>query len=125
MSTEQRRSLVRAGATGLATLVVLYVAVLVIDRGRNLATFSLVYAVLVLWPGWRYVVAPLVEAARGRVVEATGPVSVSGDKRWVYVGDLRLRTASAGQFGGVADGRSFRVSYGPLTRVVLEAEDLG
>jgi hypothetical protein len=125
MSTEQRRSLLRAGIIGLLTLVALYVAVLVIDRGRNVATFSIVYAALVLWPAWRYVVAPLVEAVRGRVVEAAGPVSVSRDKRFVYIGDLRLRTASAAQFGSVVDGRSYRVTYGPLTRVVLEAEDLG
>jgi hypothetical protein len=124
MSSEQRRSLVRAGATGLATLAALYVVVVVIDRGRNLALFSVVYAVLVLWPAWRYVAAPLLEAARGRVVEAVGPVSVSRDKRFVYVGDLRLRTASAVQFESVTDGHSCRVTYGPLTRVVLGAEHL-
>jgi hypothetical protein len=117
--------LVRAGLVGLATLVGLYVVVLVIDRGRNLALFSVAYAVLVLWPAWRYVAAPLVEAARGRVEEANGPISVSRDGRFVYVGDTRLRMSSAAQFDAGAEGRSYRVTYGPLTRVVLEAEDLG
>jgi hypothetical protein len=125
VSTEQRRSLVRAGLTGLATLVGLYVVVLVIDHGRNLALFSVAYAVLVLWPAWRYVAAPLVEAGRGRVEQTSGPVSVSRDRRFVYVGDLRLRMSSAAQFDTAVEGRSYRVTYGPVTRVVLEAEDLG
>lgn len=128
MTDDQRGQLRRSGLAGLVTLAGVYLLVIVIDRGRNVATFSLVYAVLILWPAWRYVAAPLVDSLRGRAGVVTGPVRFAkearrrGDSRFVYVGAERLRIASPEQLEVVVAGRAYLLRYAPITRVLLDVE---
>jgi hypothetical protein len=124
MTDDQRRRLRRSGLGGLITLAGVYAIVMVVDRGRDVVVFSVVYAALVLWPAWRYVAAPLVDSARGRAGVMTGPVNFArpGDSRFVYVGGERLRVASPAQVRSLEADRSYLVRYAPITRVVLDLQ---
>ncbi len=128
MAGGERRRLRRSGLSGLAALAGVYVVVIAIDRGRDVAVFSLVYAVVVLWPAWRYVAAPLIDSARGRAGIVNGPVRLAksagrgGDARFVYVGARRLRVASPAQLRDLMVDRPYRLRYAPITRVVLDVE---
>ena len=131
MTDDQRRRLRRSGLVGLITLVGVYLLVIAIDRGRNVATFSVVYAVLILWPAWRYVAAPLIDSVRGRAGIVTGPIRFarraggSGDSRFVYVGAERLRVASPAQLKIVVADQAYLLRYAPITRVLLDVEPVG
>ena len=48
MTDDQRRRLRHGGLVGLVTLAGVYLMVIAIDRGRDVAAFSVVYAVLML-----------------------------------------------------------------------------
>jgi hypothetical protein len=131
MTDDQRGRLRRSGLAGLVTLAGVYLLVIVIDRGRDVAAFSLVYAALVLWPAWRYVAAPLIDSLRGRAGVVTGPIGFAkearrrGDARFVYVGAERLRIASPEQLEVVVAGRVYLLRYAPITRVLLDVEPVG
>jgi hypothetical protein len=132
MTGDQRRKLRRGGLGGLIALAGVYLFVLAVDRGRDLAAFSAVYAVVVGWPTWRYVIAPLIDSVRGRTATVTGPVRFNrgaarpgGDRRFVYVGARRLRVASTNQWDLLIPERSYLLRYAPITRVVLDLEDVG
>ena len=132
MTDDQRRRLRRSGLVGLITLVGVYLLVIAIDRGRNVATFSVVYAVLILWPAWRYVAAPArsTRCAGGRgssPVPSASPRRCrgSGDSRFVYVGAERLRVASPAQLKIVVADQAYLLRYAPITRVLLDVEPVG
>jgi hypothetical protein len=122
MTDDQRRRLRRSGLGALITLAGVYALVVVVDRGRDVLVFSVVYAALVLWPAWRYVAAPLVDSARGRAGVMTGPVNFAKgrDSRFVYVGGSKLRLASPAQLEAFVANRRYLVHYAPITRVVLD-----
>jgi hypothetical protein len=132
MTAEQRRKLRRGGLGGLIALAGVYLFVLAVDRGHDLAAFSAVYVVVVGWPAWRYVIAPLIDSARGRTDTVTGPVRFNrgtarpgGDRRFVYVGARRLRVASTTQWDVLIPERCYLLRYAPITRVVLDLEEVG
>ncbi len=131
MTDDQRRRLRRSAFVGLITLAGVFLLVIAIDRGRDVATFSVVYAVLILWPAWRYVAAPLIDSVRGRAGIVTGPIRLAnkagrhGDSRFVYVGSERMRVSSPAQLDVVVADRDYRLRYAPITRVVLDLEALG
>jgi hypothetical protein len=131
MTADQRGKLRRGALSGLAALGGVYVVVVAIDRGRDIAAFSVVYAVVVAWPAWRYVVAPLVDSVRGRTATITGPVCFAkgakrgGDRRFVYVGTRRLRVASTAQLDVLVPERAYRLRYAPITRVLLDLQAEG
>jgi hypothetical protein len=131
MSAEHRRKLRRGALSGLVALGGVYLVVVAIDRGRDIAAFSVVYAVVVAWPAWRYIVAPLIDSVRGRTATITGPVRFTkggrrgGDRRFVYVGDRRLRVASTAQLDLLVPERAYRLRYAPITRVVLDLQAEG
>jgi hypothetical protein len=126
MTHDQRRKLRRGALSGLLGLGGVYVVVVAIDRGRDVAAFSVVYALFVGWPAWRYVIAPLIDSARGRTATVTGPVRFAkgtkrgGDRRFVYVGNRRLRVASTAQLDHLVPERSYLLRYAPITRIVLD-----
>ena len=129
MADGERRRLRRSGLSGLAALAGVYVVVIAIDRGRDVAAFSVVYAVVVLWPAWRYVVAPLIDSARGRAGIVNGPVRLAksaetqaatpGSSTWAPdVCGWRPRLS----FEDLMVDRPYRLRYAPITRVVLDVE---
>jgi hypothetical protein len=126
MTAEHRGKLRRGALSGLVALGGVYLVVVALDRGRDLAAFSVVYTVVVAWPAWRYVVAPLIDSVRGRMATITGPVHFAkgsrrgGDRRFVYVGARRLRVASTAQLDVLVPERAYRLRYAPITRVVLD-----
>jgi hypothetical protein len=126
MTAEHRGKLRRGALSGLVALGGVYLVVVALDRGRDLAAFSLVYAAVVAWPAWRYVVAPLIDSVRGRTATVAGPVHFAkgskrgGDRRFVYVGARRLRVASTAQLDLLVPDRAYRLRYAPITRVVLD-----
>jgi hypothetical protein len=131
MTSDQRRKLRRGALSGLLALAGVYVVVVAIDRGRDVAAFSVVYAVVVAWPAWRYVAAPLIDSVRGRAATVTGPVRFAkgtrrgGDRRFVYVGDDRLRLGSTAQLDDLVPERPYLLCYAPITRVVLDLRAAG
>jgi hypothetical protein len=129
MTGVQRRQLRRGALSGLVALAGVYLVVVAIDRGRDVAAFSAVYAVVVGWPAWRYVIAPLIDSVRGRTATIVGPVRFAkgtkreGDRRFVYVGNRRLRVASTAQLYDLVPERPYLLRYAPITRVVLDLRD--
>jgi len=131
MTDDQRRKLRRGALSGLVALCGVYLVVVAIDRGRDLAAFTAVYAAVVSWPVWRYVAAPLIDSLRARTATVTGPVRFTrgtargADRRFVYVGGRRLRVASTAQLDVLVPERSYLLRYAPITRVILDLQAVG